>query len=429
MPTSTTRILFVGDMHLGTRVARLPAGVGDPDDLGPAGAWRRTVDAALAHRVNAVALAGDVVNRRNVLFEAAAALRPGLERLYAAGIQILAVAGNHDTRALPGLLRAGAPLKLLGAGGTWEEHVLGGDGSPRVRVVGWSFPRETWESSPLADPPPPARADLPTFGLLHGDLDAGASNYAPVSGAALGALGYDGWLLGHIHVPSPVTTDGRPAYLGSLVGLDPTETGRHGPVLVAVAADGSITRERLPVAALRWERWEIPVPADLAGADDLQEHLLAELEIRTVGLGLPPHSVLGVRAVLTGAVARPLAVAEAAVALDPSPVNFDGVTVFVDRIDTDLRLELDLANLARGEDPPGLLARRILILENAEPDPDEEALTGQLLERLRTADEEARRLAPAAPRTAPDEAELRRCGARAARRLLQRLMAAKGGTP
>jgi len=424
MPAPTTRILFVGDMHLGTHPSRVPADVGDPRALGPAGAWSRTVDAALAHRVHAVALAGDVVNKRNALFEAAAALRPGLERLHEAGITALAVAGNHDTRALPGLLRGGAPLRLLGNDGTWEECLIGDGSGPRVRIVGWSFPRERWETSPLATPPPPARADLPTFGLLHADLDAATSRYAPVSGAALAAIGYDGWLLGHIHTPGAVPTDGRPFYLGSLVGLDPTETGEHGPLLVTVGPGGAIDRQRLPLAPLRWERWEFPAPANATSADDLQEHLLAVFEQRTVALGLEPGTALGVRVVLTGAVAHPLVVADAAAVLEPPPVHLGGVTVFVDRIDTDLRTELDLADLARGDDPPALLARRILALESDGSDSDP-ALVADLLERLREADAGARDLAPGAQRKAAEETELRRLGARSARRLLHRVLAGK----
>lgn len=428
MASNPTRILFVGDMHLGTRLSRLPAGLGDAELLGPAGAWARTVDAALEHRVQAVALAGDVVNKRNALFEAAAALRPGLEKLHNAGITTLAVAGNHDTRALPALLKGGAPLQLLGAGGQWQEHMVGGDDRPAVRIVGWSFPRERWEASPLATPPPPSRPDLPTFGLLHADLDVPASPYAPVGRVALAAVGYDGWMLGHIHTPGPVPTDARPFYLGSLVGLDPSETGEHGPVLVTVAPGGAITRARLPLAPLRWERWEIACPIAPAAADDLQELLLRELETRTLALGLAPGTALGVRVVLAGPCDRPLAAARAAADLALPPVTFDGVTVFVDRLDSALRTDLDLAALARGDDPPGLLARRILVLEDGTADPATAPELARLLQHLREADGEARRFNACTATSAADDAELRRTGARAARRLLDRLLtAAKAG--
>lgn len=422
MASTPTRILFVGDMHLGTRPSRLPAGLGDAERLGPTGAWARTVDAALAHRVQAVALAGDVVNKRNALFEAAAALRPGLEKLHAAGITTLAVAGNHDTRALPALIEGGAPLQLLGAGGQWQEHTVGGNDRPAVRIVGWSFPRERWEASPLAVPPPPARPDLPTFGLLHADLDVPASPYAPVGRIALAAIGYDGWMLGHIHTPGAVPADARPFYLGSLTGLDPSETGEHGPVLVTVAAGGAITRERLPLAPLRWERWDVPCPVAPASPDDLQEMLLRELETRTAGLGLVPGAVLGVRVVLAGPCDRPLAAASAAAGLALPPVTFDGVTVFVDRLESALRTDLDLAALARGDDPPGLLASRILVLEDRGSGPAAAPELARLLQLLRDADTEARRFNACTAAAPADDAELRSTGARAARRLLDRLL-------
>lgn len=424
MAARTTRILFVGDMHLGTRPSRLPADVGDPDELGPAGAWKRTVAAALAHGVQTVALAGDVVNKRNALFEAAAALRPGLERLAAAGIETVAVAGNHDTQALPGLVRGGAPLRLLGAGGTWEEHIVGGDDLPPVRIVGWSFPREHHRQSPLTVAPPAARPGLVTFGLLHGDLDVSASRFAPVSSTALQAFGYDGWMLGHIHAPDDVPDDGRPFYLGSLTGLDPTETGVHGPLLVNVGADGRIARERLALAPLRWEAWTVSCPAAVGGADDLQEHLLHALEQRTRALDLQTGSALGVRIRLVGSTERAAAVAVAAAGLDLPPVHVDGVTVFIDKLESDLHAAVDLAELAGNDDPAGLLARRILLLENGPRSERDETLYARLLAGLRAADAETGRHAPGLP--AADTEVLCRIGARAARDLLDRLLASRG---
>ena len=98
-PESTTRILFVGDMHLG----RSPSGLSDRvleaagltrQDLGPAEAWRRIVQAALDLDVDAVALAGDLVEGDNARFEAFGHLESGVARLAAAGITVAAVAGE-----------------------------------------------------------------------------------------------------------------------------------------------------------------------------------------------------------------------------------------------------------------------------------------------------------------------------------------------
>ncbi|HPF69383.1 MAG TPA: metallophosphoesterase [Candidatus Krumholzibacteria bacterium] len=417
MATPVTRILFVGDMHLGTRPTRLPAVLGDPDRYGPAAAWERTVTAAVERGVQAVALAGDVVNRRNALFEAARALRPGLERLAAAGIATFAVAGNHDTRALPGLVTDGVPLHLLGRGGTWEAVTVGGDDRPAVRLVGWSFPQDRWTESPLATPPPAADRALPTFGLLHADLDAAGSPYAPVASSALAAVGYDRWCLGHIHTPGALPQDGRPFYLGSLSSLDPTETGEHGPVLATVTAGDPIRLERLPVAPLRWEHWTLACPPQLRTAGDLQEFIYREVSARAAALAPAPDTALGLRVVLGGAVDDPAAVAAAAATIDRTPLRQDGVEIFVERIACRVRIAADLEALAQGTDPAGLLARHVLLLENGAADPAGSALLAELMDGLRTA-----------AAIDLDETMLRQRGAAAARRLLDRLLGA-GGRP
>jgi DNA repair exonuclease SbcCD nuclease subunit len=422
-----TRILFVGDMHLGTRVSRVPASAGNPGRFGPAEAWRRAVDAAVEHQVHAVALAGDVVNGRNELFEARRPLDRGLASLAEAGIPVIAVAGNHDTATLPALARDDDRLILLGAGGTWSAHEVVPPQGTAVRLVGWSFPREHWEESPLATPPPPR--DGVTFGLLHADLDAGASPYAPVAATELAACGYDGWFLGHVHTPGPVPTDPRPFYLGSLTGLDPTETGVHGPVLVTVAADGTIGRERLPLAPLRWETVVVPCDELRDPESDLRSVLDAALSEFVANAGLEPGMALGARIELSGAVDRPHAVTEAAGRLDPADLvtEVGRVVVFVDALDSRVHGRVDVADLARGSDPLGLLAHRVLVLEGARDDGE---LLARLLDRSRLAVDLVDNL-PACRRLdgTLDGSARRRLAARAARGLLDRLLAEREAAP
>lgn len=428
MPSSETTILFVGDMHLGTRIARLPAGAGDPDALGPAEAWRRTVDAALEHRVQAVALAGDVVNQRNQLFEARRPLDRGLARLAEAGIPVVAVAGNHDTDTLPALAAGEAPLALLGPGGTWSGFDVAGHDGPPVRIVGWSFPAEHHEASPLATPAPAADGGTVTFGLLHADLDAGASGYAPVASAELTACGYDGWFLGHIHTPGPVPDDDTPFYLGSLTGLDPSETGVHGPVLVTVHPDRSQTRERLPLAPLRWARIGIdcgPLQAPEADLPSVLERALGDF---VASAGLSTDTAVGARIELTGEVEHPQALADTVAKLDLGGLvtEIAGVTVFVDRIDCRARARVNLEALSAGSDPLGLLARRILVLEGVRTDAD---LDRRLLDRARTA--VAKVDGHAACRRLNgilDDTGLRRLAVESARNLLHHLLAERSGT-
>ena len=58
-------LLAIGDIHLGTRPSSLPENLDEAGltvrDLGPEAALQRTVDLAIQDRVDAVLLAGDVV--------------------------------------------------------------------------------------------------------------------------------------------------------------------------------------------------------------------------------------------------------------------------------------------------------------------------------------------------------------------------------
>ncbi len=233
------RLLFVGDIHLGRRPTKLPDDLAGlrPADLGPAAAWSATVAHALAERVDAVVLAGDVVESLGDRFEAYGHLQGGVERLTNAGIRVIGVAGNHDVRALPHLAEQVPGFQLLGAGGTWAHaDVTGADGAT-VRLLGWPFPAERHRRDPLDGPQVPAAEGVAVLGVLHCDLEGPpTSPYAPVRRVDLERQSVDE--LAPRARASPERSVGRPAlgYLGSLSALDPGEPGAHGPW--GVEADG-----------------------------------------------------------------------------------------------------------------------------------------------------------------------------------------------
>ena len=370
-PESSVRILFVGDMHLG----RLPSSVPDAAceqggfslrDLGPAAAWQRIVDAALSHRVHAVAVAGDLVDHDNAMFEAYGPLATGVRRLTEKGVMVAAVAGNHDTEVLPRLADEIEGFHLLGPGGTWSKVNIPADHGLKVQLVGWSFPARHHSASPLRNEFPLVEGI--TLGLLHADLDVFGSEYAPVRRADLEQVGLQGWFLGHIHRPDEIPTDGKPFYLGSVTGLNPNETGVHGPVLVEVSSGGALDAQRLALAPLRWEKLEI----DCSGLDDpghqIESHILGQLGkfFGSPGKGLDEVRALGVRVTLTGAVDDPAALEKAlrTLDLDQMVTRHEGTVFFVQKIINRLLTRIDLVKVAERGDPPGLLARRILTLEN-----------------------------------------------------------------
>jgi len=373
------RILAVGDIHLGRLPGSVPSDVaadaGGLDALGPREAWSRTIEAAIVERVHAVLLLGDVVDDEDRYLEGWSALESGLRRLLDSGIEVFAVAGNHDVRVLPALARRLSALRLLGAGGRWESAELA-NGS--ARLVGWSYPVAHARVDPTTDN---ALEDLcrvrfagPTIGLLHGDLDLTKSEYARFTSARLASIGADVWLLGHIHGPTFARgEDGRipVGYLGSLTALDPTETGEHGPWLLSFEGRTLVEARQLPIAPLRWERLRLAVDA-WSTAAELEPGItgaLQQFEARERS-SLGSARAVGLRFDLVGSsrVHRELRSAIERIATDSVRLVLEDRIFFVDAVFDRARPALDLASISKQSDPPGLLARRLLALDASPTD-------------------------------------------------------------
>ena len=366
------RILFVGDMHLGKLPTHIPENASlSAHDLGPIAAWQQIVDVAIKNKVHAVALAGDLVERTNARFEAYGPLKSGLQRLSEAGISAVAVAGNHDTEVLPDLAEILDSLVLLGPDGTWSSHTVEGEEGLAVHLVGWSFPEKHVHESPL--PPTGLPDDLvhPVFGLLHADLGQTTSHYAPVTVQELNRTNYKAWFLGHIHKPGLPNTDGAPFYLGSVTGMHPGETGEHGPVEVSIDRQGNLKMKRLALAPLRWEKLQIP--CDILNTDDnnLGKLILNSLTSWAIENeeALEHLQAVGFRLTLTGVLDKPDELRKKLMEDDLQPENLiakhSGLVLFVDKISNHITQRVDLMDIARGNSPEGLLARRILVLEQA----------------------------------------------------------------
>ena len=378
------RILAVGDMHLGRRPSRLPPVLADrARQLGPAGAWRRTVAAALEAKVRTVALAGDVVEKEDDFFEAYRELAGGVKTLTEAGIDVVGVAGNHDVKVLPRLAAEIPKFKLLGKEGQWEPWTLQ-DGTESLTLWGWSFQQAKVLQSPLPNAPFERRPGL-NLGLLHCDRDAGPSPYAPVTSAELERAGLDGWLLGHIHKPDELTAPSPNGYLGSLTGLNRRESGVRGPWLITVERGALSEVTQLPLAPLRWARFEVDIEG-IAEPADAKSQLIASLrqfDASFTEFNQAPEAValdlrFTGRTRFGGAALKEFSQEDC----DAIYTGTGNRHYFIEALSAHTRPEVELEQLAEQKDPLGLLAQRLLWLQHPEGHPDRDRLVRLAKERL-----------------------------------------------
>jgi DNA repair protein SbcD/Mre11 len=374
------KILCTADIHMGRRPSRLPAHI-DTAPLSSTRCWDAIVETAIAERVQLVALAGDVVDQANRYYEAVGPFEAGLKRLAAKGIRVVAVAGNHDHETLVAIAANFRPeiFTLLGRGGAWERLTIERGGRPALHVDGWSFPRATHTEDPLREYAPPPPDGVPVLGLLHGDLDVAGSRYAPVRLADLGSHRHALWLLGHIHLPARREMgDGTHVlYPGSPQALDPGERGWHGVWLAELGDTGRFELREVALSTVRYEALDV----DLTGADSMSEvdaRLSNEVRAylgRVVDDGAGPLRYLSLRIRLTGRTAlhRELGARVSGIATELE-LEESGVRVLVERVSVATSPALDLEEIARGQDAPGIVARLALAIDAGSLDAEQEAL-------------------------------------------------------
>jgi DNA repair exonuclease SbcCD nuclease subunit len=382
------RIVLTGDLHVGRRPSRV-TDEGLCRRSSCAAAWAAVVELALGERADVVAISGDLVDRENRFYEAFGPLERGLRRLSDAGIETVAVAGNHDFDVLPKLADqlSAERFHLLGRGGRWERHTVCRDGTPVMHVDGWSFPSESVLDNPLRGELPAAPTDgLPAMGLVHGDLDAPASKYGPLSLADLRRTCHRFWLLGHIHKPSLHEAEGccTVLYPGSPQGMDPGETGCHGPWILDVNGQTRLRPRQVPTGRVRYEQLEV----ELGGTetvDDVRSRVIRSLCTHLVPActDAGPLEFVSCRLVFTGRTAlhRQLrrVAAEMAGELE---VPVGAVVAKIEKIDVQTRPAIDLIELSRGGGPPAALARLLVDLQSGAREPQSASLIDRLVHDL-----------------------------------------------
>jgi exonuclease SbcD len=363
------RILCTGDVHLGRRPARVPV---EDDTLSVSHVWERIVEAAVDRSVDAVVLTGDVVDAENKMYEAYGALERGIRRLLEAGIDVVAVAGNHDHDAFPRLVRTieDERFHLLGAGGRWTSVQLDGGEAGPVRFVGWSFPEAAVTDSPLPTPDSLDEEEM-TVGVLHCEAGREDGRYAPIPRNALARAPVDAWLLGHIHAPTAHREgDQLQLYPGSPQPLDPGEDGTHGPWEVEVTSSGAFRTEQLPLASLRYDTVTVDVSA-LDASDEADTEILTSVRdaLADATERWPRLQHVAYRLRVEGRTRHRQVLREQARDLvEQLHVSVDECAATLEEVTMQTRPEYDLETLAENDDPPGVLAQLLLDLQAGETD-------------------------------------------------------------
>ena len=220
-------LLALADVHLGRKQT------GDTK-LGPGLDWalramEHAADAGCGHLV----MLGDIIDRKrfseHTYAEVDQFFRRGLELFDT----VLFTAGNHDahhTLTLPSGVTVAGPSPATYRAGGWALHTAAVEVDRDPRRLAGSFPA-------------PIDATL-NLGLLHSSVTGEYSNNPclPCTTDELLSLGYDAWLLGHVH--QPVTLSRHPFIgwvgMGRALTVSPGSAG--GVVVRAIPADHAKVR-------------------------------------------------------------------------------------------------------------------------------------------------------------------------------------------
>lgn len=264
------KLLLAADLHLGKPFTSGKRGGLTQNELRDAThqAFTKLISTAIEKQVDALLLAGDILDIDFAVLRARLFFIGEVKRLVCAGIPVFLVNGNHDPQNK--IKWEGLPDGCFTYGQQPVERRITTRSGETLSVTGCSHQDKSIKTNLASLFPQAPDADA-RVALLHANLGAagGHENYAPCQLSDLQGKGYDLWLLGHIHTYM-VANQASPAvlYPGSLQGLSIRETGVHGAVL-AELSHGQVRTEFLPMDVLRWHSVEV----DLTGCETDSEFL------------------------------------------------------------------------------------------------------------------------------------------------------------
>lgn len=379
------KILAAADLHLGRRSSDIN------DDYGSTKfVLRKMVDYCIDREVDVVLLCGDIVDRDNRFFEAFGPLQEAFDRLGAKNIRVFLVAGNHDFDVLPQIINTGdnPHIYLLGREGEWEVKTFIKE-KESIQFLGWSFPKQYVSESPIVNNdliPDGFDKNLRTIGLLHCEIGAGGSNYAPIPLSELVDTNIDLWVLGHIHKPEELSSRPPIWYTGSPQALSSKEEGIHGPLLITVSPNSSkIDIEQVPLSSTRYMDIDIYITG-IENVEDFRAKVINDLnnyansikaELENVKSLIYSIRLMGESSLIEDIRTWSNNIKDYENKIKDTRISIRGV-----KIQISPRVK-DLQSLAKQPSPAGILAKTILAIENKEDNEFLDDLVREWILRIR----------------------------------------------
>lgn len=355
------RFVHAADLHLGAPfegLREIDEDIGNLLRSAPFEAFERIVQLCIDRQVDFLVVAGDVYDSRNPNLLARLRFRDGLKRLDDAGIEAFVAHGNHDPLS-SWRAELDWPANTHFFGNRVQSIVYNRDGRDICCVYGISFQTaETYDNlaqqfhrrdtAPLA------------IAVLHCNVggDTGHEPYAPCTLSDL-STDFNYWALGHVHTRRQLRgPESAVVYPGNPQGLSPREVGAKGCYVITLD-EHAAELEFVATDAVRWARTEVSI----SGLETLQELLNVLQEaidsLHSAADGRPVLSrvVLTGRGPLHNELRQPSVIPDLLDALREEGKSSDTM-VWVDSIDDQTRVDIDLEARRRGQDFVGEFLRQ-----------------------------------------------------------------------
>nr|WP_242590329.1 DNA repair exonuclease [Enterococcus sp. MSG2901] len=217
---------------------------------------KNIVDQAVFHEVDFVLFAGDTFHQNKPSLKTQKHFFEQMERLNKINISVYMIFGNHDYYQkerywfdFPENVHLFVDEEVK----TKEFKLNSGE---KVAISAFSYCHPWIQQEKVLEFPSRGNVDY-HIGMYHGELGTrDHGKYAPFSSSQMQEKNYDYWALGHIHVPTIVSTNGRVVYPGAPQGHTKKEQTSISVSLVELKKS-EYQAIPIEVAEVYWHRQKI----------------------------------------------------------------------------------------------------------------------------------------------------------------------------